>query len=211
MLIAGSGLLLIVALIAGHSAVAASLQIIDPGLIGGVALFIGWLGYLPASLMWALSYATGAGVEVAGVTVTPTTALTERIELFGFNLLPTTPQVWWLVGVVIPLAAGVILSRLSGPAASVRAWILPRAAAVALVLIAVDLWWAVSVGRLGEGRLAAVGPAPVAIAIIVGGVAVGVVLECLATRVVRWWRHRHVIDLTQDAAADADDSEDVPA
>ena len=70
-LTAGAAVLLVAALIAGHSAVGAALQAIDPGLVGGIALFIGWLGYLPTSLMWALSYATGAGVEVAGVTVTP--------------------------------------------------------------------------------------------------------------------------------------------
>jgi hypothetical protein len=208
-LTAGAGLLLSAALIAGHSALAASLQVIDPGLVGGVALFIGWLGYLPASLMWVLSYATGAGVEVAGVTVTPTTALTERIELFGLNLLPATPQVWWLVGVIVPVAAGVVLSRIAGPASSVRGWFLPRAAAVALVLIAVDLWWAISVGQLGEGRLSAVGPPPLVIVILLAAVVVGVLMEYLATWALRRWRARQVIDLTQDL--DAEDSEDVSA
>lgn len=118
--------------------------------MGGAALFIGWLGYLPATLMWVLSFATGAGVEVAGVIVTPTAPVSDPIELFGLNLLPTTTQPWWLAGLVVPLAAGVTLARLAGPARSLREWLLPRAAAVALVLIAVDLWWAISVGRLGR-------------------------------------------------------------
>lgn len=204
-LTAGAGLLLTAVLIAGRSAVGASMQVIEPGLMGGAALFIGWLGYLPATLMWVLSYATGAGVEVAGVTVTPTAALTDPIELFGLNLLPTTAQVWWLAGLIVPVVAGVVLSRLAGPARSVRDWLLPRAAAVALVLIVVDLWWAVSVGRLGEGRLAAVGPPPLVIAILCGGVVVGVILQCLAVWALRWWRGRHVIDLTDDGDVDTED------
>ncbi len=208
-LTAGAGLLLAAALVAGHGPVAASMQEIAPGLIGGFALFIGWLGYLPASLMWVLSYATGAGVEVAGATVTPTTALGERIDLFGLNLLPTTSQVWWLIGVAVPIAAGVVLSRVAGPASSLRGWLLPRAAAIALVLIAVDVWWAVSVGQLGEGRLGSVGPPPVVIVILLGGVVAGVLLEYLVTRVRRWWRNRHVIDLTLDV--DVEDAEDVSA
>ena len=208
-LTAGAAVLLVAALIAGHSAVGAALQAIDPGLVGGIALFIGWLGYLPTSLMWALSYATGAGVEVAGVTVTPASPFAERIELIGLNLLPTTPQVWWLIGVVVPVTAGVVLSRLAGPASSIRGWLIARTAAVAFVLIAVDLWWAVSVGQLGEGRLASVGPPPIVIAILIGAVVVGVLLEYLATWALRWWRNRHVIDLTQ--VSDTEDTEDVSA
>ena len=208
-LTAGAAVLLVAALIAGHSAVGAALQAIDPGLVGGIALFIGWLGYLPTSLMWALSYATGAGVEVAGVTVTPGSPFAERIDLIGLNLLPTTPQVWWLIGVIVPVAAGVVLSRLAGPASSIRGWLVARAAAVAFVLIAVDLWWAVSVGQLGGGRLGAVGPPPIVIAILTGAVVVGVLLEYLATWALRWWRNRHVIDLTQ--VSETEDSEDVSA
>ncbi|MFN8214841.1 MAG: DUF6350 family protein [Candidatus Nanopelagicales bacterium] len=208
-LTAGAAVLLVAALVAGYSAVGAALQAIDPGLVGGIALFIGWLGYLPTSLMWALSYATGAGVEVAGVTVTPGSPFAERIDLIGLNLLPTTPQVWWLIGVIVPVAAGVVLSRLAGPASSIRGWLVARAAAVAFVLIAVDLWWAVSVGQLGEGRLGAVGPPPIVIAILTGAVVVGVLLEYLATWALRWWRNRHVIDLTQ--VSETEDSEDVSA
>lgn len=204
-LAAGAALLLSAALIVGHSAVAASIQVIEPGLMGGAALFIGWLGYLPATLMWVLSFATGAGVEVAGVIVTPTAPVSDPIELFGLNLLPTTTQPWWLAGLVVPLAAGVTLARLAGPARSLREWLLPRAAAVALVLIAVDLWWAISVGRLGEGRLAAVGPPPLVIAILCGAVVGGVVLECLGSWAWRRWRGRHVIDLTDDVADTAED------
>jgi hypothetical protein len=206
----GACLLLAAALIAGHSVMAASMQAIDPGLVGGVALFIAWLGYLPAALMWVLSFATGAGVQVAGVTVTPTTALTEPIGLVGLDLLPMTTQVWWLAGMVVPVAAGVVLSRLAGPASSAWRWLVPRATALAVVLIAVDLWWAVSVGRLGEGRLELLGPPPVVIAFLLAAVVVGILAECLVGWGWHRWRARDVVDLTQDTA-DSEDSEEIPA
>ena len=47
------------------------------------------------------------------------------------------------------------------------------------------------------------------IAILIGAVVVGVLLEYLATWALRWWRNRHVIDLTQ--VSDTEDTEDVSA
>ena len=47
------------------------------------------------------------------------------------------------------------------------------------------------------------------IAILTGAVVVGVLLEYLATWALRWWRNRHVIDLTQ--VSETEDSEDVSA
>lgn len=209
-LTAGGCLVLAASVIAGHSAIASSLDTINPGLAGGAALFVGWMGYLPAALMWGLSFAVGTGLTVAGATVSPLAPLDAPVDLIGVQLLPTTSQPWWLVGVVIPVAAGVVLSRLAGEAHSVREWLLPRAAALAVVLIAIDLWWAISVGRIGSGRLDLLGPSPLVIAALVGGVALGVLLEFGASWAWHWWRHRHVIDLTDDTAQ-ADDSEDIPA
>jgi len=214
-LTAGACLVLIVALAMGYPALSSWLRDLDPGLVGGVALLIAWLGYLPATLMWCLSFVSGTGVTVAGVAVTPLNPVGEQVPLIGLNLLPTTSQPLWLVGILIPVAAGVVLSRLSGGAAHWRAWLLPRAAAVGIVLIAVDLWWAISIGRLGEGRLDVLGPPPMAIAVLLTGVVVGILLECAALWAQRRWRQRQVIDVTDDSAdaddADADDAEDVPA
>ena len=46
-------------------------------------------------------------------------------------------------------------------------------------------------------------------AILTGAVVVGVLLEYLATWALRWWRNRHVIDLTQ--VSETEGSEDVSA
>lgn len=200
----GACLVLAAALVLGHGSISQSLAGVQPGLVGGIALLIGWLGYLPASLMWALSYATGPGVDIAGTTVTATSGLAEPVDMLGLHLLPTTGQPWWLVGLVIPVAAGVVLSRLSGHADHRRSAVLTRAASVGLVVIAIDLWWAISVGTLGAGRLGSMGPSPLVIAVLTAGVVIGVLVECAA---MWWWHRRHpveVIDLT-------DEPRDVPA
>ena len=209
-LTAGACVILIAALAVGYPVLSAWLRDLDPGLVGGIALLVAWLGYLPATLMWCLSFVAGTGVTVGGVAVTPVSPVTEQVPLIGLNLLPTTSQPLWLIGILIPVAAGVVLSRLAGRAADWRSWLLPRAAAVGLVLIAVDLWWAISIGRLGAGRLEVLGPPPMAIAVLLAGVVAGTVLEGAAVWAHRRWRSRDVVDITDDVTH-ADDAEDVPA
>ncbi|MBK6763276.1 MAG: hypothetical protein IPG68_08355 [Micrococcales bacterium] len=209
-LTAGACVILVAALAVGYPVLSAWLRDLDPGLVGGIALLVAWLGYLPATLMWCLSFVAGTGVTVGGVAVTPVSPVTEQVPLIGLNLLPTTSQPLWLIGILIPVAAGVVLSRLAGRAADWRSWLLPRAAAVGLVLIAVDLWWAISIGRLGAGRLEVLGPPPMAIAVLLAGVVAGTVLEGAAMWAHRRWRSRDVVDITDDVTH-ADDAEDVPA
>ncbi len=200
----GACIVLAAAIVLSHGSAALSLSQIQPGIVGSIALLIGWLGYVPATLMWGLSYAVGTGIDVAGTTVTPTSGLPESIDMLGLQLLPTTNQPWWLVGMLIPVAAGVVLSRLAGDANTWRAMVLERAAAIGLFVIAIDLWWAISVGTLGVGRLGSMGPSPLVIAVLTVALVIGVLIERLAM----WaWHRRHpveVIDLT-------DEPEDVPA
>lgn len=208
-LVAGASVTLALALIASHDLLSMVLSDIQPGFVGGVALLAAWLGYFPAALMWALSYATGAGVVIAGVPVTPGAPLEQSIGLVGLHLLPTTAQPWWMVGVLIPVAAGVVLTALAGSAANWRQWLISRAVSLAVVLIAVDLWWVISVGRLGAGRLDLIGPSPVVIVVVMLGALLGIAADLGIRRGWAWWRHRRVIDLTDEPAAS--DDEDVPA
>lgn len=197
-----------IALVSSYSQISTNLAEVSPGIVGGIALLVGWLGFLPACLMWALSYSVGAGIMVAGSPVTPTSPLAASVDVLGLNLLPVTAAPWWLLGIVTPIAAGVVLSRLAGPATSRRSWLQARAVAVAVVLIAVDLWWFVSVGRLGEGRLDLLGPSPLVIPILLVAIVVGIAGEVATTWLWRHWRARRTVDLTEEPAP-AD--EDVPA
>lgn len=204
----GACVVLATSLVFSHAAISESLSQLRPGLLGGVALFVAWLGYLPAALMWSLSFVVGTGVNVGGEAVSPLIALSDRVDLLGVQLLPITAQPWWLIGVLIPIAAGVVLSRLAGPAVSRRDWILARGAGIALVLIAMDVWWAISVGSIGAGRLNVLGPPPTVIAVVTAGVALGILLELLGTWVWHRWHNRTVIDLTDGGARDTQPADD---
>lgn len=211
----GAGIAFAAALIVGFSAIGAALTEIQPGIMGGIALLIGWLGYLPASLMWCLAYVTGAGLMVGGDAVSPLVPASEGIEMLGLNLVPTTAQPWWLVGLVIPLAAGVVLNRLAGNDEAPRAWLKARLVALAFVLIAVNLWWFISTGRLGEGRLELLGPSPLTVPLLMAAIVVGLAGDVLLTRAVRWWRARRAAPEERDTDAPVDEqvpeSEDVAA
>lgn len=208
-MVLGACVVLVVAIVVGYPALTAALQEIRPGAMGGVALFVAWLGYLPAALLWCLSFVIGAGVQVGGVPITPVAPLTAPVDMLGLNLLPVTSSPAWLVGAVIPVAAGVVLNRIAGGAASRRAWLQDRGIALAVLLIVVDLWWFISTGRLGDGRLDLLGPPPVLIPLLLGAVALGIAGDVAATWAWHKWGHRRTVDLT-DAEPSAVD-EDVPA
>jgi len=197
----GACVVFVAALVGAFSAVSATLATVQPGLVGGIALLIGWLGYLPATLFWALSYVIGAGIAVAGNTVSPLSPLPAPIEMLGLNLLPITAQPWALVGLLIPIAAGVILTKLAGQAGSRREWVLTRAVALAVVLIAVDLWWFISVGRLGEGRLELLGPSPLVVPILMAAMLLGIAGDVLLRWGWRWWRARRTASGTTSATS----------
>lgn len=226
----GACLVLVVALVASFPAINATLEQVRPGIIGGIALLIGWLGYFPASLFWALSYVAGPGIMVAGSPVTPWSPFTERIDMLGLNLIPTTSQPAWLLGLVIPIAAGVVLGRLAGRAGSTREWLIDRVLALAVVLIALDLWWFISIGRLGEGRLELLGPSPLVIPVLMLAMVLGIAGD-VGTRwawrrwqarrarhtpaqrkTARWkWRHKGSAAATTVESEPVPDDEDVPA
>ena len=187
----GACAVLVVALVASYPAINATLEDVRPGIVGGIALLIGWLGYLPASLFWALSYVVGAGIVVAGEPVTPLSPFGEQIDMLGLNLVPTTSQPAWLLGILIPIAAGVVLGRLAGPAASNRQWLVDRVLALAVVLIAIDIWWFISIGRLGEGRLELLGPSPLVIPVLMVAMVLGIAGDVgLRWGWRRWRAHR---------------------
>ncbi|MFN8128884.1 MAG: DUF6350 family protein [Candidatus Nanopelagicales bacterium] len=208
-LVLGACVAMIVATIAGYSALTATVQEIRPGAVGGIALFVAWLGYLPAALLWCLSFVLGAGIQVGGVPVTPLQPLGAPVDMLGLNVLPVTANPAWLIGAVIPVAAGLVLNRIAGPATTRRAWWQVRGVALAVLLIVVDLWWFISTGRLGDGRLDLLGPPPVLIPVLLGAVVLGIAGDVAFTWAWRRWGHRATVDLTEGEPSAVD--EDVPA
>ena len=157
--------LLVTGLVRHFGTVRALHSALDPGVGGSIALLLAQLALVPNALVWAASYALGAGfVMGAGSVVAP--AGTELGMLPGLPLLGALPSpgpgdpalLWWLGSGVLAgaVAAGIVIR--SRPAARFDASSLVGGLAGVLAAgVFVVLGWAAS-GDLGAVRLTDLGP-----------------------------------------------------
>jgi hypothetical protein len=143
------------------------------GVIGGVALTVGQLAFLPDFVGWATSWLIGPGFAIGtGSSVSPiATTLGPIPGLPVFGALPTSGHTFGLVWVLVPVIAGFAIGgsmrprlvRALGAADSALHRALGGVAAglVAGVLTGLIAW--VSSGSFGPGRLADVGPNALAV------------------------------------------------
>ncbi|WIE57680.1 DUF6350 family protein [Curtobacterium sp. MCLR17_031] len=143
------------------------------GVIGGVALTVGQLAFLPDFVGWATSWLIGPGFAIGtGSSVSPiATTLGPIPGLPVFGALPTSGHTFGLVWILVPVIAGFAIGgsmrprlvRALGAADSAlhRALGGVVAGLVAGVLTGLIAW--VSSGSFGPGRLADVGPNALAV------------------------------------------------
>lgn len=143
------------------------------GVIGGVALTVGQLAFLPDFVGWATSWLIGPGFAIGtGSSVSPiATTLGPIPGLPVFGALPTAGHTFGLVWILVPVIAGFAIGgsmrprlvRALGSADSAlhRALGGVVAGLVAGVLTGLIAW--VSSGSFGPGRLADVGPDALAV------------------------------------------------
>lgn len=179
-LLALGGLALVVllgALIVRWEAVTGLYAALAPGVVGGLLLTLGQLGYLPTLGLWALSVLVGPGFQV-------TTG--GHISLDGSHpgLLPMLPALgllppdgdypgWLRAALALPVLVGIVVGRAADQQwsrlGSWRAKALSAGVAVGLVGLATWLLSALATGSAGSGRLSAVGPAPAPTALALTG------------------------------------------
>ncbi|MCU0152747.1 MULTISPECIES: DUF6350 family protein [Curtobacterium] len=192
------------------------------GVIGGVALTVGQLAFLPDFVGWATSWLIGPGFAIGtGSSVSPiATTLGPIPGLPVFGALPTSGHTFGLVWILVPVIAGFAIGgsmrprlvRALGTADSAlhRAFGGVAAGLVAGVLTGLVAW--VSSGSFGPGRLADVGPN----ALAVGGFAAlevglpAIIALAAGSDLVRlpeggWRRERWT---EADEAAEADEDHD---
>jgi hypothetical protein len=186
------------------------------GVIGGVALTVGQLAFLPDFVGWATSWLIGPGFAIGtGSSVSPiATTLGPIPGLPVFGALPTSGHTFGLVWVLVPVVAGFAIGgsmrprlvRALGAADSAlhRALGGVVAGLVAGVLTGLIAW--VSSGSFGPGRLADVGPH----ALAVGGFAA---LEVGLPAIIALAAGSDLVRLpeggwTRDRWTEADDSDD---
>lgn len=138
------------------------------GVVGGVALTVGQLAFLPDFVGWATSWLVGPGFAIGtGSSVSPIgTVLGPIPGLPVFAALPASGHTFGLVWVLVPVIAGFAVGGLLRPrlvqalgsanAALHRALGGVAAGIVAGVLTGLVAW--LTSGSFGPGRLADVGP-----------------------------------------------------
>ncbi|MBF4616174.1 DUF6350 family protein [Curtobacterium sp. VKM Ac-1376] len=143
------------------------------GVIGGIALTVGQLAFLPDFVGWATSWLIGPGFAIgSGSSVSPiATTLGPIPGLPVFGALPTSGHTFGLVWILVPVIAGFAIGgsmrprlvRALGAADSAlhRAFGGVAAGLVAGVLTGLIAWS--TSGAFGPGRLAEVGPHALAV------------------------------------------------
>lgn len=194
--VAVAALLTTAALLLGYGQVIALYESVQAGVLGGVALTVAQLAFLPTLVVWAASWLVGPGFAVgAGSTVSPiAVSLGPLPAVPVLGALPAEPSPLGFLTLLVPVlaafAAGIaVRPRLAAAAARVgveggalQLWSLGVAALAAVIAGAAMGFLAfVAAGAAGPGRLAVVGPDPVAVGLwMLAEAFVGVFLGLLA-------------------------------
>jgi hypothetical protein len=141
--------------------------------LGGIALTIGQIAFIPTFVIWVASWLVGPGFAIGvGSTVSPIVTQLGPIPAVPlFGALPATAPAFGLVGVLVPIAAGFLAAALLRPGL-LRAGHLGAGRVVATGLgtgvvggVVLGALAAFASGAAGPGRLAQVGPDALAVAL----------------------------------------------
>ncbi|ALV44405.1 hypothetical protein MB46_01585 [Arthrobacter alpinus] len=195
-----SALMLAINLMARWADIIAVYQALRPGGMGGAALTVSQLAYMPNLAIWTLAWAGGDGFHLGvGSTVSPLgTSVAPVPPIPILAALPTGTLTWGFAALAIPVIAGLLAGwwfiragenhfdewlslkvrfrwlSLTGSTIGLGAVTAVAAAGLAWVL-----FW-LSQGSAGVGRLTEIGPDPFTAALWVGAeIGVGVMLGSL--------------------------------
>lgn len=166
--VAAAGVVVAFLLVTSFAEVIALYERSHAGVVGGVALTVGQLAFLPDFVGWAVAWLVGPGFAIGtGSSVSPIgTSLGPIPGVPVFGALPASGHTFGLLGVLVPVVAGFVIGGLMRPAL-VRALghedsPLRRAlAGVATGVVAgmlTGVATGLTAGSLGPGRLAEAGP-----------------------------------------------------
>lgn len=133
-LCAMGALLVTLALALSFDSVRAAFADLAPGFGNGAGLLVLCLLYLPNAVIAALSFVAGSGFSLGAVVVSPLRVVGGQEPPFPLlAALPETGTRWWLLCLLLPIAAGVLLGwvcRRSDPLPQNRLLVVGVAAAV---------------------------------------------------------------------------------
>jgi hypothetical protein len=165
-----SGLAVCVSVLANFAIVIGLYETLQADVMGGIALTIGQLAFIPNLVIWAATWFVGPGVALGtGTSVSPLgTSLDVVPGLPVFGALPTGTLEFGFLGLLVPVLIGFVVAvvvrqgfdtRPNAPHGRVRMLVTGALlGVVAGILLGLLAWW--SAGAMGPGRLADVGPNP---------------------------------------------------
>jgi len=168
-----SSLLVAVLLAVNYAAVISLYEGLHSGVVGGIAVTVGQLAFLPNLVLFAASWLVGPGFAIgAGSSVSPLATQLGPLPAVPFlGALPSGDLAFGFVGILVPVAAGflvaaVLRARLVDELDVERPvlWLvgIGFASGVVAGLLLGGLSWAAG-GSAGPGRLAEVGADPLAV------------------------------------------------
>ena len=168
-----AALALAVMIALNYATVVGLYQSLQAGILGGSVVTLAQLVLLPNFVIWAAAWIVGAGFSIgAGTAVSPAGTLLGPVP--GLPLFGAVPQItgqWGFIVLLVPLLVSFIVAmvlrqrhdRYSSPAtAGVIFGLALGIAVVTAIILALLSWWAG--GAIGPGRMASVGPDPLAVA-----------------------------------------------
>ncbi|KRE21141.1 DUF6350 family protein [Agromyces sp. Soil535] len=174
--LAVAGVLVAVLIALDYATIAGLYQALGAGIDGGIALTVAELALLPNVVIWAAAWLLGPGFAI-GTGSLVSTGGTLLGPVPGVPLLGALPAdapalgaLWLIVPVLLGFAGAWAVSTGDDPDRDVpraAGWWAPLAvaagaAATSALVLGLLAWW--SGGAAGPGRLAEVGPAPLAVA-----------------------------------------------
>jgi hypothetical protein len=146
--------------------------------LGGAALTLAQLAFIPTFVIWAASWLVGPGFAIgAGSSVSPLgTSLGPIPAIPVFGALPTGDLSFGFVGLLVPVVAAFLAATLLRPKFSAAigetsriAWTVATGLAMGVVGgAALGLLAAFASGAAGPGRLSQVGPDPLSVGLWAG-------------------------------------------
>ncbi len=174
-LLSAGAFLVVASLVRSFPELVAISSSLEPGPIGGLALLMLGIGYVPVLTTWAVAYSAGAGVTIGqGIVLSPFTALPQNADLPPFPLLaalPTRSLAWSSLPMAIGIGAGLLIGwyvARSAPRPVTHRVALATSASM-LAGLGMAFLAVVSHGQLGENRLTGLGPEPPVVATAVTG------------------------------------------
>lgn len=174
-LLALGSMLAVASLVGNFSGALAVSESLQAGPVGGLALLVLGLGYVPVVATWAVAYAVGAGVSLGpDVLAAPFNAISSTTMLPPFPLLAAIPArslEWPMLPMAIGLVAGLIVGWYVARSAQrpVAHRMALAVAACALAGVGMAVMSVLARGSLGQDRMSDLGPNPPAVAMAVMG------------------------------------------